>query len=491
MRGGTIRVLAAVLVAVYLAACSRETAFLAPQEGSLIASQDRVVVTTIEGAVLQVLEPHWDGVFLTGRLAGSGPVSINSTSIRSLSTAAPKRGLVPALLACGALALEIAALVGSATAPSPPPIKSCPFFYAFDGMRYVFEAEPYGGAISRALARTEWIPLEHLAAVGGEYRLLMTNELQETEHVDEVKLLAVDHAPGLKIVPDVSGRLHTVRAPQPPLSARDGRGRDVLADFSERDGRFWESTFETGAVGEDLRHEIVLEFPKPAGAKVVKLVADAWTTIRGSLAAKDFLENLGSGTEAFFRDVDARGPSYAKLMGWYAREELYLLKVQVETPQGWKPRAVIYGGGPFVAKEKAYVLDVGDIPGDILRIKMRPPAGFWRFDSLAVDCSEDAPMAVRELFPAAVEGSTRDVGAELAAADGAFLVMPAGGTKVELRFLAPPVTAGCERSFILKAAGWYAPQFRVDGDPRPETFDRIMSEPGFALRLAVEGWRRK
>jgi hypothetical protein len=54
--------------------------------------------------------------------------------------------------------------------------------------------ETFGGAIFHAAQRTDVDNLDHLAEVGGAYRVKLTNELQETQYVDELKLLVVDHA---------------------------------------------------------------------------------------------------------------------------------------------------------------------------------------------------------------------------------------------------------------------------------------------------------
>lgn len=495
MRGKTVKLMAGLTIAAFLAACEPKPVRISPMETGTLGKHPSVSVKTAGGASMKIRKAHWEAGRIIGLDEKGNPESIEASEIRALTALEAKSDpLLLGLYACF-LAVEVAMAIGAATAPAPPPTSSsCPFLYSFDGARYILEAEPYGGAVTAGLARTEWIPLDRPAAVGGEYRLRMTNELSETEHVDEIKLLAVDHQPGLSVLPDASGRLHTIAAPLPPISAVDERGRDVLDLLTGLDGRFWEATFDPEAAAPakgGWRRSLTLEFPKPAVAASVKLIADAWTTKEGSLAAKHYLELAGSGLDAFFAEVDARGPALFKLLSWYAREELYLLKAWVETPAGWSPRAVLYGGGPFMAKPKAYVLDVRDVPGEVLRIRLDPPAGFWRFDGFAVDASEDRPLEVREIAPSpARDAAGRGYEAELAAADGLSLVMPAGHPDIDLRFAAPSLRPGMERSLVLKAGGWYAPHFRRDGAPRPEEFKRILTEPGAALRLTQDGWRR-
>ncbi len=497
MRGKTAKLMAGLTIAAFLAACEPKPVRISPMETGTIGRHPHVFVRTADVGSLKIRKAKMEAGRLTGLDDAGNPVAIEASAIRSLTALAAKADILMLSLYAGLFLVEIALGIGAATAPAPPPVAydSCPFLYSFDGARYILEAEPYGGAMTRGLTRTEWIPMEHPASVGGEYRLRMTNEFQETEHVDEIKLLAVDHAPGLSVISDASGRLYTIAAPVAPVSAVDDLGRDILEPPAARDGCFWEAAFDpVGPCPEKggARRSVVLEFPKPAGATSVKLIADAWTTKEGSLAAKEYLEIMGSGLDVFFAEVDSGGPALLKLLNWYSREELYLLRVRVETPAGWSPRAILYGGGPFMAKPKAYLLDVRDIPGDVLRLRLDPPAGFWRFDGFSVDYSADQPLDVREITPSpARDGESRGFEAELAAADGVCLVMPAGHPDVDLRFAAPILRPGMERSLLLKAGGWYAPHFNREGEPRPDLFERILAEPDAALRMTQDGWRRR
>ncbi len=367
--------------------------------------------------------------------------------------------------------------------------ESCPFIYSFDGEQYVLDAEPYGAAICQALKRTEWASMDNLREVGGEYRVRVANELDETQYTDEIKLIAVDHSRGVKVAPDTMGRFHTFAQPVAPVRAYDQKGRDIRAFVSENDRSFWVSGVD-GRDPEkdtDLRDELILEFPRPAGAMRAKLLANAWTTMWGSVVAKNFLELRGRTLPEWYAEVNSRGPAYNQVLNWYMNEELYLLKVWVETKDGWKVKGMINGGGPVVSKDKAYLLDIGDVKGGSLKIKLRPPVNFWMLNYLAVDYGEDTTVKATEISATkAVNGEGLDVLAKIAAADNDFLVAQDRGEWAEIAFPAPPLSAGLERTLFVKASGYYDIHLDATGEPQDELLSRIAGEPGFAARYALK-----
>ena len=86
--------------------------------------------------------------------------------------------------------------------------QSCPFVYSWDGEKYSFDAEPYGGAIAQGLERDDYSELEHLRADHGMYRLLLTNEVDETQFTNLMELWVVDAPADAQIVSDEFGTLH-------------------------------------------------------------------------------------------------------------------------------------------------------------------------------------------------------------------------------------------------------------------------------------------
>ncbi len=447
-------------------------------------------IETVDGRAYKVLKA-WD-LKEKIRVSALSPIRVPLSDIQQVwirKTDAGLTALYVVAVAGGTLALGALMLnaIAKKIENSVPEYDSCPFIYSFNGDVYVLDAEPFGAAASEGLKRTDWIEMTNLREVKGKYRVLLTNELDETQYTDELKLVAVDHAPEIKIAPDPAGRIHTFDAPLGPVSATDDHGRDILPFVGQNDQVFWLSDLEDRNPdgGGEFRDELVLEFHKPAGMTKAKLLVNAWTTQWGALSSGKFLELYGASLPEQYEDVDRHGPTYHRFMNWMVREELYALKIWVETPDGWKVRGMIMEGAPVVTKDKAYIIDVADVPGEVLRIKLRPPVNFWMINSLAVDYGEDSPVRLTEIAAdTAIDQDGRDVRAELAATDGNYLESPKPGERAELVFTAPPVEEGLVRTVLVKASGYYKRHLNATGEPRTELIERVLGEPGFAARYS-------
>jgi hypothetical protein len=66
---------------------------------------------------------------------------------------------------------------------------SCPFVYSWDGKQFIFDSEPYGGAITRGLERDDYSELEHLTPDKNLYRLMISNEMDETQYTNLMELI--------------------------------------------------------------------------------------------------------------------------------------------------------------------------------------------------------------------------------------------------------------------------------------------------------------
>jgi len=368
----------------------------------------------------------------------------------------------------------------------PPPV------YKDFWESYFIDAELHGAAPGQGFSITEWTAVEFAAVSGGREKFLIGNELTEPKSIDELMVVVVDHPDVSIVIPDLEGTMHTVALPVRPQKAHDQLGRDILPLVEKNDGLFWTSSEDerNPKKKEDLRDELVFEFPKPKGkgAKQAKLIVNATNTMWASHFAGQFLGIPGV-SPIKTSEPAKTGMSGGRARDWYREEEFYKLRVWVETKNGWQPRQTIYGGGPFVPRDKISLIDIGDASGPTLKIKLMPPANFWMIDRLAVDYGKDLPIEVREVAPesAAVPGlSSETVLGALARVDGRYLDVPSPADKVELTYFPSALKPGLTRSVFVRTVSRYEIRPSPGGGVAAEVASRMTGEPGFAARYALE-----
>jgi tetratricopeptide (TPR) repeat protein len=135
---------------------------------------------------------------------------------------------------------------------------SCPVLFAWDGHKYKLVTDVIGAAVvghwftptRRNIPNPgEWIKVdgERLAPVNGKLSLRFMEPMEEVNYIDQLRLVAVDHADNVEVNPDerflddppfASGRVVATTGARLPVGAWDGEGRDVLDQVSRRDHQF-------------------------------------------------------------------------------------------------------------------------------------------------------------------------------------------------------------------------------------------------------------
>jgi hypothetical protein len=440
--------------------------------GAILVNGTRVEFSAQDGRIVR------DTVYATK----AAPIPLDSVSHLLIRKGDPVMTFFAVL---GGVAAAAGVAIGIALATK----ESCPFVYAWDGTRWVFDAEPYGGAITRGLERDDYGLLEHLKPVDGEYRLLMVNEVRESQMTDLAQLLVVDHAPGLQPVPDEFGRLYSVADPKAPLRATDQRGVDLLPWLIRRDDLVWET--RPSADLSRTRDTVTLTFARPEGAGTMKLVARVATGAWGSHQIRSLLGLYGTSVGAWYKNLDANPLAADSIRKWSIREGLYGLTIEVREPDGWQVRGVLAGGGPFLAEDRVVPLDVSRVAGSTVEIRITPARSYWGLNWFAADYSPDRSFQVDTVAVSqATDEHLGDVRDLLRQADGRYSPLPATGDYATLAFAAPPERAGLERTVFLHARGWYNLRGLPDQPADTAAIRRVFTEPGFAARLAAEEYRR-
>ncbi|MBI1762091.1 MAG: VCBS repeat-containing protein [Acidobacteria bacterium] len=182
---------------------------------------------------------------------------------------------------------------------------SCPLLYAWNGSEYSFVTDFLGGSALGFLEEPgvwnypdtdEYVRVtgEQLRARDGVYSLRMNNQLEEVIYFDAVKLLAVDHPANVDVYPNErlmptppypTFKVYSTRNPQPPLSAVDEAGRDVLPLLTQVDRRYPEAFDKLPFKGYAREHTLTLDLGARAkDARRVLLLLTAWIDYADSTA---------------------------------------------------------------------------------------------------------------------------------------------------------------------------------------------------------------
>jgi hypothetical protein len=367
--------------------------------------------------------------------------------------------------------------------------ESCPFVYSYDGEKYTFDGEPLGGAISKGLEMTDLSRLEYLKPAGGKYRLLFRNEVEETQYIDEASIIIIDHEPGFKIVPDLAGRLHTIKDPILPFSAVDEERNDLTKFVRESDGVAWQTIMpqDDSYKSEELRHSLTFEFIKPRELNRANLLVNIGTTAWGSNMIRELLQLYGNTVDDWYEGIDRGGPELQQLNYMINREEHFRLKFLVDEGGEWVEYASIPGSGPLIIEDRLIPLDLHSIESDTVRIRVNPPKGYWTVDYIALTYDYYPPPEYTALtISSAIDHRGDNIKELLSQRDGEYYIMPSVGDWFNIDFDVPDQSEGTERTIFLKSTGYYDIHLDKTRPPQPELLQKIAGTPGYIIEYTLD-----
>lgn len=483
------------LLTCFVPACTGwNTQQAAPQDVVATKHPKVIKVTRSDGTKIQISSPNIEGDSLIGLRAGKAPrdslgarVAIALSDISQVAvqqTDAAKTVVLTAGVGLAVL-LAIVGASGWGNFGNSDSLMSSPLVYSWDGRNWRLDSGTFAGAITEAAARTDVDNLVYAATESGELRLKLTNELKETDYVDALAVLAVDHERDVGIAPDATGAVHTVGPLVSPLHATDFVGRDALEAVRSADGRSWESvaTGRDTARAADIRDGVELVFLRPQGQDHPRLVVDGQNTAWVPEMLSEFVSMHGPATQAWYDSLDSRPAQVRQLATMMAREGF--LTVSLWTAQGWVSQGYLPAPGPELSKRQVQVLDLSLIRGDTVRLRLESAPAFWLLDLVAIDFSPERSIHIDTLRPErAVDLGGRDVLPLISAVDGGHWKIETGDA-AELRFSAPEIPAGAARSYLVETRGWYRIRAPAVGQPNVALMDRLLNEPGAASRYSV------
>jgi hypothetical protein len=355
---------------------------------------------------------------------------------------------------------------------------SCPTFYASSENGGALQAEGFSYSIA---PQAEGIDLDRLYVTpdaDGVLRLEVRNEALETHYINQVELVAVEHAPGVHVVPDAEGQPLGTSVPAAPVQAVDRDGRLVLAEIVAEDDLAFASTESRirAATTEDSRDYLDLVFPRPDGDEAVLVL-----NLRNSLLNTVLYYDLMLGTTGV-QAVNWWGGSLEgigaaiDMARWYA--ETLGLTVQVPSGDSWQDVTRMSGTGPIAWKEIGVRVPMPQ-EGPV-RVRLSFLADDWRLDQVSLAAPAEPLTAKRIPLHRVVTGigeGDQDAATRLARPDDQYFVTYPG-TSATLEFLTEGPEAGMTATYLLATQGYYIEWVRPEWIRRAQTTAPFQSGPG-------------
>lgn len=357
---------------------------------------------------------------------------------------------------------------------------SCPFVYSENGTEINMEGEIYSGATAVPIERDDYLRLKSLKPVDGIYSIRITNEVKEIQRTNLAELMVFDHKPEVEILVDKYGAPHSVRDLSQPVSATNAYGRSLTKELSECDTERYFSEIRNDDL---LLDTISLSFDRPNNSNSAKLVISAKNTMWLDFMFARLSDLFGNRYDEWVRIRNKRSGEY--LMQWSLGQGIPLA-VYLETSSGLE--LVDYYNVPGPAKDKRDVLkiDLSEVPGNRVNLRLVSGIMFWDFDYAGMDFSEDIKVN-RITLPVenAVDETGKDVTSLLLHDDNNYLVQPEINNEARLSFMVPPQAQGTERTVFLHSKGNYEPVRTATGKPDMNLLVS-MRQPGMFIRFTKD-----
>jgi len=374
------------------------------------------------------------------------------------------------------------------------PINSCPYIYSFDGTKYIYDAEPLGGVICEALTRTDVSQLEHLAVSEGKFKLFVRNENDEQQHLDEMKLILVNHEQGYSVTSDFSNKFYKYNEVIPPVSVTDENGADITNYFTAKDELRWQTNMASLHDGKlKGKHSLKFRFKKPGGVTNAMLFFNGGISSWGSEMVKNTISLRGNKIDSWYAELNKKGAELKKLHDYIVGEEIYYLKVNLREASGNSVKAVIPGGGPKVDEDRLISIPLENVSDEYIEITLNPPAGYWKFEQIGLiyDFKQVPESDIVELSAtAANDRNNKDLIKELKSTDRAYVDMPEIGDAFDLTFDAPEKFNRKTCEVFLKTNGWYEINTDKSKPEQTELLSEIMNNPGRIVDYSIQLYKQ-
>jgi hypothetical protein len=337
------------------------------------------------------------------------------------------------------------------------------------------QGETYGGAIYPQLARDDYMPLRMSPTTNNTLQLKISNELQEQQYTDFADLIVVTHSENTKVLSDEKGNLYEIANPQLPIAAWTGNNKDAMAPLLKKDDNTLLHFDDTLAT--DATNYLITKFNKPAGTQKGKLVLAIKNSYWLDYLYGEMAKSFGSYYNTYVKKQDKRPAS--ELLQW-AKDQKIPLEVSVKTKTGWQKIMDLTTIGPLATREIVVPLDLKNVEGSSVEVRLSSGFMFWEIDYAAIDFSGNNNFSVETISPSiATDETGKNVLPELNKKDGIYLEQPVPGNCVTLEYKGLEHHPNTVQTYILHTKGYYTHVRELKGSPKIAFLKQFKKPGGF------------
>ena len=202
------------------------------------------------------------------------------------------------------------------------------------------------------------------------------------------------------------------------------------------------------------------------------------------------LQLYGSSVDDYYKKIDEQESDYKQMMKFIEDEELYKLKYYTKNDDNWVLQGFINGGGPLISETRVYDLDLSNIKGDSVTIKINPPYGYWTVDYLAIqyDVYTTPNIEYMDLETAPNQDGI-DIKETVKIKDNNYCIMPMVGDYFEAEYKEAESNSKFKTTYYLKSSGYYEIHLNKSLPFQFMTLSKFITEPGFIIKYSNERYR--
>lgn len=348
---------------------------------------------------------------------------------------------------------------------------SCPYVYVNDGGGYVFEGETFGGAIAPNLERDDYMPLPDIQTTGNPYKIRISNELLEKQYTDVAELMVVNHPKNQKVLLDKNGQPQSITNTVNPISATSSNGNNLLSVLQKKDANVFFFNDQNYS-----QNSITLKFKKPINTTTGKLVLNGKNTLWFDYLFGEFIGKFGASYNRWM-EQQAKMPSAERLEK--IKENEFPLSVYIKKNGKWVFADNLLTVGPLASRDFVIPVELSDIQGDEIEVKIETGFMFWEMDYAGMDFTSNQKLSIDILKPTVAAGTGhKDWTAALKEADKNYMAQDSVGQVTEITY--PSVKHNDEQAqtVFLHTRGYYTLIRHFEGLPNIVELNKFKT-PGY------------